>query len=184
MSSRLPATVSPPPHRSFRRPSPVPSRCATSLPRTPRSPCSPTVRRPTVPRYTTRSCMVDDNILKLDNGRPGVYPAARSACCPYDVERQIETFASFDGHVIIQTMFLSGEYRGKSLDTPARSTSALARGARAHSPAGGDHLHGGARDTGRRPCQSGARGARQDCRARARPRHPLPGELLAKPRSS
>ena len=28
----------------------------------------------------------------------------------------------------------------------------LARGARAHSPAGGDHLHGGARNTGRRPC--------------------------------
>ena len=32
------------------------------------------------------------------------------------VEHQIETFASFDGHVIIQTIFLTGEYQGKSLD--------------------------------------------------------------------
>ena len=40
---------------TFRRPSPAPSRCATSLPQTPRSPCSPTARAPTAPRCTTRS---------------------------------------------------------------------------------------------------------------------------------
>ena len=34
----------------------------------------------------------------------------------YDVEHQIETFASFNGHVIVQTMFLAGEYGGKRLD--------------------------------------------------------------------
>ena len=49
------ATASPPPHRSFRRPSPVPSRCATSWPQTPRLPCSPTARAPAVPRCTMRS---------------------------------------------------------------------------------------------------------------------------------
>ena len=32
------------------------------------------------------------------------------------VEHQIETFASFDGHVIIQTIFLTGEYQGKLID--------------------------------------------------------------------
>ncbi len=45
----------PPSHRSFRRPSPVPSRFATSWPQTPRLPCSPTARAPTAPRYTMRS---------------------------------------------------------------------------------------------------------------------------------
>ena len=44
-----------PPHRSFRRPSPAPSRCATSWPQTPRLPCFPMARAPTVPRYTMRS---------------------------------------------------------------------------------------------------------------------------------
>ena len=45
----------PPPHRSFRRPSPVPSHFATSWPQTPRLPCFPTARAPTVPRCTMRS---------------------------------------------------------------------------------------------------------------------------------
>ncbi len=45
----------PPPRRSFRRPSPVPSRCATSLPQTPRSPCSPMARALTSPLCTMRS---------------------------------------------------------------------------------------------------------------------------------
>ena len=39
----------------FPQASPAPSRCATSLPQTPRSPCSPTARAPTAPRCTTRS---------------------------------------------------------------------------------------------------------------------------------
>ena len=34
---------------------PVPLHCATSSPRTARSPCSPTARAPTAPRYTMRS---------------------------------------------------------------------------------------------------------------------------------
>ncbi len=60
--------------------------------------------------------LVDDNILKLDtvnaeyiglldNPRPG-----------YDVEQQIEAFASFGGHAIIQTIFLTGSYQGRDMD--------------------------------------------------------------------
>ena len=60
--------------------------------------------------------MVDDNILKLDTVDPAFIQLLDQPVGPYDVEHQIETFASFNGHVIIQTMFLSGEYRGKSLD--------------------------------------------------------------------
>ena len=60
--------------------------------------------------------MVDDNILKLDTVDPDFIQLLDQPVGPYDVEHQIETFASFDGHVIIQTMFLTGEYQGRSLD--------------------------------------------------------------------
>ena len=60
--------------------------------------------------------MVDDNILKLDTVDPAFIQLLDQPVGPYDVEHQIETFESFNGHVIIQTMILSGEHRGKSLD--------------------------------------------------------------------
>lgn len=60
--------------------------------------------------------MVDDNILKLDTVDPTFIQLLDQPVGPYDVEHQIETFASFNGHVIIQTIFLSGEYQGKLLD--------------------------------------------------------------------
>lgn len=59
---------------------------------------------------------VDDNILKLDTVDPSYIQLLDQPVGPYDVERQIETFASFDGHVIIQTMFLTGSFGGRSLD--------------------------------------------------------------------
>lgn len=60
--------------------------------------------------------MVDDNILKLDTVDPAFTQLLDQPVGPYDVEHQIETFASFDGHVIIQTIFLTGEYQGKLID--------------------------------------------------------------------
>lgn len=60
--------------------------------------------------------MVDDNILKLDTVDPAFIQLLDQPVGPYDVEHQIETFASFDGHVIIQTIFLNGEYQGKLID--------------------------------------------------------------------
>ena len=60
--------------------------------------------------------MVDDNILKLDTVDPSFIQLLDQPVGPYDVEHQIETFASFDGHVIIQTMFLTGEYQCRSID--------------------------------------------------------------------
>lgn len=59
---------------------------------------------------------VDDNILKLDTVNPAFIEIADQPVGAYDVEKQIETFASFDGHVIIQTIFLTGEYNGEALD--------------------------------------------------------------------
>ena len=59
---------------------------------------------------------VDDNILKLDTVDAGYIGLIDQPVGTYDVERQIETFASFEGHVIVQTMFLTGTYRGRDLD--------------------------------------------------------------------
>ena len=60
--------------------------------------------------------MVDDNILKLDTVDPAFIQLLDQPVGPYNVEHQIETFASFNGHVIIQTIFLNGEYQGKLID--------------------------------------------------------------------
>lgn len=60
--------------------------------------------------------LVDDNILKLDTVDPAYIELLDRPVGSYDVEHQIETFASFNGHVIVQTMFLTGEYGGKRLD--------------------------------------------------------------------
>ena len=59
---------------------------------------------------------VDDNILKLDTVDAEFIKLLDQPVGAYDVEHQIETFASYNGHVIVQTMFLRGTYQGKSLD--------------------------------------------------------------------
>lgn len=56
--------------------------------------------------------LVDDNILKLDTVDPAYIALLDRPCVPYDVEQQIQTFASFNGHVIVQTMFLQGTIDG------------------------------------------------------------------------
>lgn len=60
--------------------------------------------------------LVDDNILKLDTVDLDFIRLLDRPVGPYDVEGQIEAFASFEGHVIVQTIFLRGEYEGVSCD--------------------------------------------------------------------
>ena len=59
---------------------------------------------------------VDDNILKLDTVDPAYIRLVDRPQGAYDVERQIETYASFGGHVIVQTIFMRGELDGQSVD--------------------------------------------------------------------
>ena len=59
---------------------------------------------------------VDRNVLKLDTVDTAYIAALDRPRVSYDVERQVETFASFEGHVIVQTIFLRGSYEGRSLD--------------------------------------------------------------------
>ena len=59
---------------------------------------------------------VDRNVLKLDTVDAAYVAALDRPRVPYDVERQVEVFASFKGHVIVQTIFLRGSYMGHSFD--------------------------------------------------------------------
>lgn len=68
------------------------------------------------PRVHDALMLVDDNILKLDTVDPDYIKLLDRPAGSYDVEKQIETFASFQGHVIMQTIFLRGEWEGHSMD--------------------------------------------------------------------
>ena len=59
---------------------------------------------------------VDDNILKLDTVDPVYINKVDHPNGSYDVERIIERMKSFDGHIIIQTIFMRGTCRGESVD--------------------------------------------------------------------
>lgn len=59
---------------------------------------------------------VDDNILKLDTIDPLYINKVDRPNGTYDVNTIIDRMKAFNGHVIIQTMFLRGEYRGENAD--------------------------------------------------------------------
>ena len=68
------------------------------------------------PRVHDALMLVDDNILKLDTVDADYIRLLDRPVGAYDVEKQIETFATFQGHVIVQTIFLNGEWRGHDMD--------------------------------------------------------------------
>ena len=60
---------------------------------------------------------VDNNIQKLDTINPAyINKVDRPVSPSYDVNKIIEHLKRFDGHVIIQTMFMRGTYDGDSVD--------------------------------------------------------------------
>jgi wyosine [tRNA(Phe)-imidazoG37] synthetase (radical SAM superfamily) len=60
--------------------------------------------------------LVDDNILKLDTVSPQYIRKVDRPNAQYDVNTIIERMNAFNGHIIIQTMFMRGEYQGESVD--------------------------------------------------------------------
>lgn len=60
--------------------------------------------------------LVDDNILKLDTINPQYINKVDRPNGQYDVNAIIERMKVFNGHIIIQTMFMRGEYLGESVD--------------------------------------------------------------------
>jgi wyosine [tRNA(Phe)-imidazoG37] synthetase (radical SAM superfamily) len=59
---------------------------------------------------------VDNNIVKLDTVDSGYIHTVDRPVGHYDLQKLIECMKSFDGHCIIQTMFMKGEFEGKSVD--------------------------------------------------------------------
>ena len=59
---------------------------------------------------------VDNNILKLDTVNPDYINKVDHPAGTYDVNVIIERLKAFNGHVIIQTMFMKGECNGESVD--------------------------------------------------------------------
>ena len=60
---------------------------------------------------------VDNNIQKLDTVNAAyIEKVDRPVSSSYDVENVVKNLMSFQGHVIIQTMFMTGDYHGESVD--------------------------------------------------------------------
>lgn len=59
---------------------------------------------------------VDNNIQKLDTVNPLFIHQVDRPTGRYDVNCIVEQLKAFNGHVIIQTMFLKGQYGGESID--------------------------------------------------------------------
>ena len=56
---------------------------------------------------------VDNNILKLDTVNPEYIRKVDQPNAGYDVQQVIENMKRFNGHIIIQTMFMRGEKAGR-----------------------------------------------------------------------
>ena len=59
---------------------------------------------------------VDNNILKLDTVDPAYINKVDHPNGTYDVAQIIDRLKAFNGHVIIQTMFMRGQCQGESVD--------------------------------------------------------------------
>ncbi|MBQ8366763.1 MAG: radical SAM protein [Alistipes sp.] len=59
---------------------------------------------------------VDNNILKLDSAFDATVQLMNKPQGAYSVAKLVEQLKSFDGELIIQTMFLRGEYLGQRVD--------------------------------------------------------------------
>lgn len=59
---------------------------------------------------------VDNNILKLDSAFDATVQLINKPQGSYTVERTVELLKDFEGRLIVQTMFLRGEYLGKRVD--------------------------------------------------------------------
>ena len=59
---------------------------------------------------------VDNNILKLDTINLDFIHLVDAPVGKFDLQQIIDNLKKFHGHVIIQTMFLKGKYKGKEVD--------------------------------------------------------------------
>ena len=74
------------------------------------------------PRVFQALCKVDNNILKLDTVDEDYIERVNRPSGHYRVAEQIEAFKRFNGHVMVQTMFLKGkDFLGRNVDNTTES---------------------------------------------------------------
>lgn len=59
---------------------------------------------------------VDNNILKIDSLDEEMARLINKPCCNYSVAKVVEQLKAFNGKVIVQTMFLRGQYDSRVVD--------------------------------------------------------------------
>jgi wyosine [tRNA(Phe)-imidazoG37] synthetase (radical SAM superfamily) len=59
---------------------------------------------------------VDDNILKLDSGIPQTISILNAPVGYFDFDKMVRQLIAFEGKLIIQTLFLKGEFKGVRFD--------------------------------------------------------------------
>lgn len=59
---------------------------------------------------------VNNNILKLDSAIDATAQVINQPCGHYSVAETIEHLKKFNGHLIVQTLFFSGDYNGHHMD--------------------------------------------------------------------
>jgi wyosine [tRNA(Phe)-imidazoG37] synthetase (radical SAM superfamily) len=59
---------------------------------------------------------VDNNILKLDTISQAYIEWVDRPTGAYDVERIVDQLCAFEGKLIVQTLFMKGEFNGRSVD--------------------------------------------------------------------
>jgi len=64
---------------------------------------------------------VDDNILKLDSAFEETVQFMNNPSANFSLKKLVDNLKTFKGNLIIQTMFLSGSYKGKSADNTSDS---------------------------------------------------------------
>lgn len=64
---------------------------------------------------------VDNNILKLDSAFDSTVQLLNKPVGNYSVERTVQLMKQFKGQMILQTMFLRGEYLGQKIDNTTES---------------------------------------------------------------
>lgn len=65
---------------------------------------------------TTALTKIDQNILKLDAGTEKTYQLINQAQKHLKFDKIVDYLKSFEGNLIIQTLFIKGEYDGQSFD--------------------------------------------------------------------
>jgi wyosine [tRNA(Phe)-imidazoG37] synthetase (radical SAM superfamily) len=77
--------------------------------------------RADVPEVRRALLLCDRPTLKLDTVSQGFAEALDRPNVPYDIARQVETYASYEGRILIQTIFLRGSWQGNDFDNTSES---------------------------------------------------------------